>query len=105
MLHDWREAQKVQVQNQADRRGVVDRKLSRPLDGWIKVNVDATGTHNDRIGVGCVARNSQGHFIGARYRQVAGNWSPREAEAISLREALLWTKKLQVEFCEFETDS
>lgn len=83
----------------------MDRKWSRSTDEWIKVNVDATCAHNGHIGVGCVVRNSHGQFIGVRCRQVIGNWSPKETEAISLREALLWTKMLQVDFCEFETDS
>lgn len=41
-----------------------------------------------RIGIGCVIRNEHGGFVGARCRTVEGNWSPREAEAISLKEAL-----------------
>lgn len=55
LLHDWREAQIVPSINQV---GTRDRKWTRPPDGWIKFNVDATGAQNGHIGVGCVIRNS-----------------------------------------------
>lgn len=36
LLHDWTEAQKVQVQYQIDRMEIVDRKWSMPLESWFK---------------------------------------------------------------------
>lgn len=30
---------------------------------------------------------------------------PKEADALSLKEALMWTKQLQLDYCIFETDS
>lgn len=43
--------------------------------------------------------------MGARCCKIAGRWSPREAEAISLQEAISWVKKLGLQCCIFETNS
>lgn len=43
--------------------------------------------------------------MGARCSRVDGSWSIREAEAISLREAMSWVKELGLKCCVFETDS
>lgn len=77
----------------------------KPPDGWYKVNCDASGVVNDCVGIGCVVRDSQGSFVAARCRRVEGSWNPREAEAISLKEAMSWIKDLELKCCVFETDS
>ncbi|KAK1400059.1 hypothetical protein POM88_009922 [Heracleum sosnowskyi] len=105
LLHDWKEAQELQVKHQSVRKDIADKKWNKPPNDWFKINVDASGAHNGYIGFGCVIRNSQGHFIGARCGRIRGSWSPKEAEALSLREALMWTKKLNLDCCIFETDS
>lgn len=90
------------MQNGGQLSSVADR--SKPPDGWLKVNIDATGARNDGIGVGCVVRNAQGEFVGARCKRIGESWCPKEAEAISLKEALSWTKSLNLHHCIFETD-
>lgn len=40
------------------------------------------------VGVGCVLRDAQEKFIGARCQKMVGVWLPTETEAIILKEAL-----------------
>ncbi|XP_074362776.1 uncharacterized protein LOC141703064 [Apium graveolens] len=87
------------------RNNIADKKWNKPPDDWIKINVDATGAQNGYIGFGCVIQNSKGQFIGARCGRIRSNWSSKEAEALSLKKAIIWIKHLQLDCCIFETDS
>ncbi|XP_074333967.1 uncharacterized protein LOC141671586 [Apium graveolens] len=57
------------------------------------------------IGIGGVIRDENGRFMKAMCKQMEGSWSPREAEALSLKEVLSWTKQYGFTQCVFETDS
>ena len=57
------------------------------------------------IGVGAVIRSDQGDFVQACTRRFDSLLQPREAEAISLREALSLVKELGFKNCVFETDA
>lgn len=92
LLHDWREAQVLSNIPASHETASAGRNWSKPPDGWLKVNCDASGAVNGAIGIGCVLQNSQGDFVGARCRKVEGSWNPMEAEAISLKEALAWAR-------------
>lgn len=105
LLNDWREAQTKGRSDQQRPTSTECRVWSKPTGEWLKVNTDATGARNGGIGIGCVIRNSQGQFVGARARRIEGDWHPNEAEAISLKEALSWCKLLNLNYCIFETDS
>lgn len=70
-----------------------NRVWKKPHEGWLKVNTDAAVFSDGTIGVGAVIRDSNGSFVGARCCKVAGAWSPREPEAISMKEALSWIIK------------
>lgn len=70
----------------------------------MKINTDAAVFQDGSIEVGAVIRNAQGKFVTARCRRIKGEWSPREAEAIGLKEALLWTVAQGYLQCVFETD-
>lgn len=58
---------------------------NKPHEEWLKINVDAATFQDDYIGVGAVIRDSDGQFMRARCSRVAGNWQPREDEALSLK--------------------
>lgn len=107
LLYDWKEAQvKLATKSGMEhelRSGL--RIWRKPPDGWVTINCDASGVVNGFIGIGCIIRDSQGCFIGARCCRIDGRWCPREAEAISLKEAISWTKLLGFQRCRFETDS
>lgn len=68
------------------------------------MNIDAAVFQNRSIGVGSVLRDSNGQFLYARCRCLDGARQPREAEAIGLKEAMLWVKELGITHCLVETD-
>lgn len=104
LLMDWkraREAELVKVKNQT---AAVKRQWSNPPTGWKKINIDAALFSDGFIGTGAVIRNDAGQFIRAKCGRMRGSWKPREAEALSLREALLWARELGLDQCIFESD-
>ncbi|XP_017239320.1 uncharacterized protein LOC108212100 [Daucus carota subsp. sativus] len=105
MLTDWRKALE-----QGERRTggvqVQQRQWSKPPAGWLKVNIDASCRQgNEWIGAGCVVRDEEGRFVRARTTVVRGRAYAREAEALSLKEALSWMKTWRHNKCIFESDS
>lgn len=101
-LADWKEAQSLRTKKGTD---VGDHVWRKPMEGWIKVNTDAAVFNDGSIGVGGVMRNSQGAWMGGRCCKVRGSWTPREAEAIGLKEVLSWVIKKTNTCCIIETDS
>lgn len=72
----------------------------------MKINIDAAVFMDAGIiGVGGVIRDETGMFKKAMCKQLRGSWSPREAEALSLKEVLSWMKTHGFTNCIFETDS
>nr|XP_017222865.1 PREDICTED: uncharacterized protein LOC108199532 isoform X2 [Daucus carota subsp. sativus] len=104
LLHDWQEAQVCGL-NSNSQGTVSARRWQKPPDGWVIVNIDAAIFQNGSIGFGMCDTNSQGQFQRARCRRIDGAWQPREAEALSLKEALSWVKDLQLSHCMFQSDS
>ncbi|KAL8113302.1 hypothetical protein AgCh_020567 [Apium graveolens] len=105
MLHEWK-----QKCAEGKRQGIgTDGSLKiwrRPQHGWVKVNTDAAlFLEWDSTGVGNVIRDEHGQFIRARNHKLQALYSPREAEALGLKEALSWVKELGYKRCVFETDA
>lgn len=104
-MRNWREA------NSGDplcnvRRNTHEERWSKPLDGWFKINVDAAiDKHNKKMGLGCIIRNSNGNFIAAQGIPWKGVYSSKEAEAISVREALSWLKYRRMDNVQLEMDA
>lgn len=69
--------------------------------GWVKANVDAAVFQDGTIGVGCVVRDTQGQFVSARCKRMAGAWQARESEAIGMKEAMSWLKEMSITRCIF----
>ena len=83
-----------------------DVAWTQPLMGWVKANVDAAIFQNQgRIRTGCIVRDSAGAMIMARTMNIMGAYLVRKARAMSLREAITWLKRKQVDKCIIETDS
>lgn len=59
----------------------------------------------EHTGVGCVIRVARGCFLRARSNMVRGNMQARETEALSLKEAITWTKTWRARKCIFEMDA
>ncbi|KAH9683148.1 reverse transcriptase domain-containing protein [Citrus sinensis] len=78
----------------------------KPCDGWLKCNVDAAiFKAHGKFSIGCVIRNSYGDFVTARCKCFPGNFGSREAEALGIREALSWIKRLQLTSVIIEMDN
>ena len=72
----------------------------------MKINTDAAVCPGSPgIGTGAVIRDEDGRFLHARCMEIAGDWSVKEAEARSLKDAIGWTVRLGFKKCIFETDS
>lgn len=85
--------------------GVV-KEWKKPQNPWVKVNIDAALFKDlDCTVMGCVVRGSSGQFIMAKHMKQKGIMSPREAEALYIRETLLWAREKNLTKCIFETNS
>lgn len=104
LLQEWRETQ-VSTDYCNNHGAVGDRVWTKPLVGWVKMNVDAAVYQCNSIGVGWVLRDVHGKFLGARCKRMKGAWRPHEADAISLKEAMSWVKEMQITHCVSVTDS
>lgn len=107
LLADWKKAQEQQLTPGTRSRtlGAVC-KWEKPQTSWVKMNLDAAFFEEiDCIGLGSVVRGADGQFIMAMHRRQQGLMAPREAEALCLKEALIWLKDKSFSKCNFETDS
>ena len=74
--------------------------------GWVKANGDVAIFQNQgRIGTGCIVRDSAVAMIMAHTLNIMRAYLIREAEVTSLKEALTWLKRKQVDKCIIETNS
>ncbi|XP_074337079.1 uncharacterized protein LOC141674258 [Apium graveolens] len=103
LLREWTEAQ-AREEKLLIRGKTGDRVWSKPSPGWFKINIDAAVFIMGGIGVAAVVRDDQGGFVAARVLKLPGKWSPREAEALALKEALSSVLDRGYMQCEFETD-
>lgn len=105
MLNDWKKARDTGnrgTQNSSIRRG----QWSKPAENWVKVNIDASCRRGEQfVGTGCVVRDHTGNFVRARANLVRGRMYAREAEALSLKEALSWMMTWRTSKCIFEMDA
>ncbi|XP_074378201.1 uncharacterized protein LOC141719726 [Apium graveolens] len=105
MLTDWRRAQEDDGKRKVQ-HNLRSQSWQKPNDGWVKVNVDATCNQRDAIvGLRCVIRDEDGQFLRARSSSVTRTMQPREAEALSMKEAFSWTQQWRVSKCVFESDA
>lgn len=111
MVEDWRNARQVlctDVCTEQQRARTLACKWKPPLEGVIKVNVDASLFKNsDTFKIGMVARNHRGEFMAGKVICLVASTSVLEAEALGVREALSWIKEqhLQQQRVEVESDS
>ncbi|CAN1844657.1 Putative ribonuclease H protein At1g65750 [Linum perenne] len=102
-MEEWRIAQARQPVTNT--RPMDCRRWHKPEDGRVKVNVDAALCRDQRkVGIGIVARDSEGRLLGLTHRLLSGVLSPKEAEAQGLVEAIRWAITMQLGPMTFETD-
>lgn len=100
-ITEWREAQ-IQSVRKGSHNAEGEHVWTKPMERWVKVNSDTALFPNDSV---CVMRDSQVGFLGARCCRRVGAWSPREVEAIAMKEALSWLIARRNQRCIMETDS
>lgn len=72
----------------------------------MKLNTDvAMDSVKGSTGLGWVLRDDQGTFKAAMCIPCVGLFSPKEAEAMAIREALSWMKNHKIDFLQVETDA
>ncbi|XP_019167154.1 PREDICTED: uncharacterized protein LOC109162903 [Ipomoea nil] len=85
---------------------VPNEQWKRPQQGFMKMNVDAAINIGDGcMGVGCVLRDDQGVFVAARSANWRGVLTSREAEALAIRDSLIWLRSHTESNILVETDS
>ncbi|CAH9069481.1 unnamed protein product [Cuscuta europaea] len=68
--------------------------MNRGISTGVKITVDATRKVQESRWVwGCVGIYSNGQLLKARCRRAEGDWTPAEAEALGVREAILWARE------------
>nr|GMD52496.1 uncharacterized protein LOC109191080 [Ipomoea batatas] len=81
-------------------------KWEKPTSGFLKLNTDAAvDVQRNRMGYGWVLRDDTGQFVAAACIPGRGLFSPKEAEAMAIREALSWTKRHGVSKIQVESDA
>ncbi|XP_031105317.1 uncharacterized protein LOC116010174 [Ipomoea triloba] len=104
-LFDWR-ASTANSTPSLTNRNQDPGNWSKPQAGFLKLNVDAAiNKEIAQMGFGHVLRDDNGAFVAARGVPWRGVFSPREAEAVAVREALSWIKNLHYDKVYVETDS
>ena len=104
-LQDWRRA-RAGTPSSATQRAHGPLTWSRPLGGRCKCNLDAAMFRDlSAIGLGMVMRRNDGQFYACKTLLLPLSCSVKEAEALALREALLWALSLKLVDVEFETYS
>lgn len=103
LMADWNSARAREEQH-SERAVVRKQTWCKPPEGWVKVNIDAACHPGcDYIYVGCLVRDEGGLFLQVRSNIINGTRTPKEAEALSTREALSWIKGWRSTKCIFES--
>ncbi|XP_074371291.1 uncharacterized protein LOC141712305 [Apium graveolens] len=105
MIADWNKSREEKSAGLGHQTNGI-RVWCKPPDGWIKINSDAACIPGaSQVDVGCIARDDCGRFLRAKTAVLQGQFQPREAEAIGLREALSWIMPWRKTKCIFECDA
>ena len=81
-------------------------KWSTPPSGYLKCNVDAAiFCEQKAIGVGMIMRNEAAQVVGCHMRRINGFGSSTKAEAIGIREVVLWLEDKRVTQAIVEADA
>ncbi|XP_024636060.1 uncharacterized protein [Medicago truncatula] len=76
-----------------------------PAAGFLKCNVDAAiFSEQNRFGTGMCVRDQRGRFLKAATNWYEGCPPPQEAEAVGLRDAILWLGQLELSNVQLELD-
>ncbi|XP_073024431.1 uncharacterized protein [Primulina eburnea] len=107
MVWNWTQTHKTYTRGQApSSRRDTDDRWTKPLDPYVKCNVDAAMFHEHQaVGFGAVVRDSTGEFMVSKTSVKYGMCDVKEAEALALFDAIAWTISVELQDIIFETDS
>lgn len=108
MLQEWKNAQDDSEgqQTECSLSGTMNNTWAKPPAGWVKINNHATIFEETRsVGLGCVARGDTCEFLRAHTCNCRGLFTPREAEALSMKEAICWVLGKGFKRCIIEADA
>ncbi|KAL8106740.1 hypothetical protein AgCh_023486 [Apium graveolens] len=103
LLADWRAAQ-LSLLHSHGQGDIGDSIWRRPPEGWSKINTDAAVFRTGQFGLGIILRDAPGLFVGAKCCKMSERWTPSEAQALAMKEALLWVISRWLDHCIIETD-
>ncbi|CAL1408340.1 unnamed protein product [Linum trigynum] len=102
ILEDYR-------QNQGPEEAAPDsqpeRRWTRPMEGYIKLNTDARIVANEGIGLGAVLRDHQGRFLAAAAKRVRGPYEVEMAEALAAEFGVQLAGQFRFRRLQLEVDS
>nr|GMD98074.1 uncharacterized protein LOC109154289 [Ipomoea batatas] len=88
-LADWKSIVGGVDDDNPNSRNKPDQRWEKPLPGYLKLNTYASVDPQSNItGYGWMLRNDAGQFVVVASIPGRGTFTPREAEAIAIREAL-----------------
>jgi len=88
----------------AQRQQQQQTRWQPPDADYLKCNLDAAIFEEQMIGIGMCIQDSHGNFIKASTKWYDGVPPPSEAEAMGLREAILWLGQLGLSKVQIELD-
>ncbi|XP_019194791.1 PREDICTED: uncharacterized protein LOC109188616 [Ipomoea nil] len=101
-LDNWRSANEPVIHQLAQSRV---EAWSKPPHGRLKLNTDAALMEGSRMmSFGWVLRDDFGNFLAAKNMLVPGVYMVKEAEILSIRDALSWLKNTGMGAVDVETD-
>ncbi|CAH9124076.1 unnamed protein product [Cuscuta epithymum] len=105
-LKGWQDAQLPGGKKGGCKRLNSREKWQQPPVGCVKINVDAAiDLKRGCCGLAMVGRETNGNFLAARRNAYAVTWEPKVAEAMAVREAIIWAQKQGWRRVEIETDA
>lgn len=104
-LHSWRAAY-LEPQDMFRNHTVSEVRWTKLAARRVKLNSDAAiNKESGCMGLGWVLRDADGLFVAARAVPVRGTYLLKEAEALSVREALSWLKAMEIDNVDVEMDA
>nr|GLL31242.1 uncharacterized protein LOC109164833 [Ipomoea trifida] len=104
-LRDWKEITDSEQPSRAH-ADIFEINWRKPQPGWVKLNVDAAiDVNGGRMGFRWILRDDIGEFKAGRCTPWQGTYTPKEAEAVAIREALSWLKSNHLDYIMLETDA
>lgn len=101
---NWRNANEVADGIQGP--GNIAHGWKKPAKGRLQLNTDAAIHAGSRTtSFGWVIRDHEGSFVPAKSVCMEGVCQPKEAKALSLREALSWLKEMEIDDEDVEMDA